>query len=390
MTEAPGANPQARTFPAATSGRWAAIGLFGVALLWFLQWAQPLLLPVAIAIAFTFLLAGLVRRLRRIGIPPPLGAAVVVVSLLGALMMMATSLAQPASDWVERVPATLRQMADAAGRLRDAVMPDRSAPPRPGRRSVVPAAAPATADSISERIATEGVTITRAVIGRFASFALSGVATVILLYFLLTSEHWLVSRTVEALPQRRARALLLGGVRQAEREIGIYLGTMSLVNFTLGIATGVGVNLIGLPNPVLWGSATALLNFVPYFGPLAIAILLTLAGGMTFGLGVAMLGPPAVFLFLHAVESNLVSPWVIGRRLRLSPLSVFLSVMLWGWLWGIGGALVAVPLLLALRAACKRTRRFKLLCGYLEGGVTPSPSLRSLLRVRPIPALSKR
>ncbi|MGE5336756.1 MAG: AI-2E family transporter [Gemmatimonadota bacterium] len=354
------------------------------ALAWLLHWAKPLLLPLAIAIALTFLLVGPVRRLRRLGIPPPIGSAIVVASLLGAVTLSGALLAGPATEWVERAPVTLRQMGEAASRMRAAVDPDPSAVPRPNKHAA--AKAPAAPDPISERIATEGLTITRAVIGRLVSFSLSAAATVILLYFFLTSEYWLVSRTVEALPRRRARALLLGGVRQAQREIGIYLGTMSLVNAALGFATALLLHLIGLPNPALWGVMTALLNFVPYFGPLAIAIVLTLAGGMTFGLGVGMLAPPAVFILLHAVESNLVTPWVIGQRLRLSPLSVFLSVMLWGWLWGFGGGLVAVPLLLALRAACRRTRSLKLLCVYLEGGVAPAPSLRSLMRIRQVPA----
>ncbi len=386
MTQPSAAESPRRALTAAAAGRWPMAVLAVVALAWLLYWAKPLLLPLAIAIALTFLLVGPVRRLRRLGIPPPIGAAIVVASLLGAVTLSGALLAGPATDWVERAPVTLRQMGEAAARMRAVVDPEPSASPRPSKRGVAQAAAPAAPDPISERIATEGLTITRAVIGRLVSFSLSAAATVILLYFFLTSEYWLVSRTVEALPRRRARALLLGGVRQAQREIGIYLGTMSLVNSALGFATAVCLHLIGLPNPALWGVMTALLNFVPYFGPLAIALLLTLAGGMTFGLGVGMLAPPAVFVLLHAVESNLATPWVIGQRLRLSPLSVFLSVMLWGWLWGFGGALVAVPLLLALRAACRRTRRLKLLCVYLEGGVAPAPSLRSLMRMRQIPA----
>jgi predicted PurR-regulated permease PerM len=87
-------------------------------------------------------------------------------------------------------------------------------------------------------------------------------------------------------------------------------------------------------------------------------------------------------LLIHAIESNLVSPWYVGRRLTLSPLAVFVSVMFWGWLWGIGGALLAVPMLVGLRSVCKRIRQMRLLCAYLEGGHHPAPSLRSLLMTR--------
>jgi predicted PurR-regulated permease PerM len=103
---------------------------------------------------------------------------------------------------------------------------------------------------------------------------------------------------------------------------------------------------------------------------------------MAFGINAGMFGPPAAFLVLHALEANFISPMVMGKRLRLSPVSVFLSVMVWGWIWGIAGALVAVPILLALRTVCKRWRPLKLVCIYLEGDATEPPSLRSLLHVK--------
>ncbi len=98
-----------------------------------------------------------------------------------------------------------------------------------------------------------------------------------------------------------------------------------------------------------------------------ITLLLLLAGSVAFGTGVAMLGPPAAFLLLHGIEANFLSPMIMGHRLRLRPVFVFLAVMVWGWLWGIAGAFLAVPLLLALRAFCKRTRTLRLVCVYLEG-----------------------
>ena len=139
---------------------------------------------------------------------------------------------------------------------------------------------------------------------------------------------------------------MLAGVRQAQRDIGLFISTMSLVNVALGVATGLALWAIGLPNPVLWGTTTAVLAFIPYLGPLLITLLLLLAGSVTFGTGVAMLGPPAAFLLLHGIEANFLSPMIMGHRLRLRPVFVFLSVMVWGWLWGIAGAFLAVPLLL--------------------------------------------
>ena len=107
----------------------------------------------------------------------------------------------------------------------------------------------------------------------------------ILLYFLLASERWLVMRTVAVVRRPRARALILSGVRQAQRDIGLFISTMSLVNVALGVATGLALWAIDLPNPVLWGTTTAVLAFIPYLGPLLITLLLLLAGSVAFGTG---------------------------------------------------------------------------------------------------------
>jgi predicted PurR-regulated permease PerM len=173
--------------------------------------------------------------------------------------------------------------------------------------------------------------------------------------------------------------LVQAALGEAQRDIGLFLGTMSWVNLGLGAATGLAMAAIGLPNPVLWGAVTAALAFIPYLGPAAAAVALLLAGSVAFGTGAEMLAPPAAFLALHAVEANLLTPLLMGRRLRLSPVFVFLSVMAWGWLWGVAGAFLAVPLLLALRAACRRARRLRPLCRWLEGDgeqVPPRPAAR--------------
>ncbi len=343
--------------PAATR---IGAGLLFIATVLLLQQARPLLLPVTIALVFTFVLAAPVRAMRRAGIHEYIGAGVVIAAVLGVIVLLAMLIAAPASAWWSRAPLIVHDLIDALERGRDTLFPYST--PAPLARAT--AAAP---DALGERLASEGWNFTRVAIGETISFALSASATVILLYFLLASEQWLVARTAAAIRRPRARALVLAGFRQAQRDIGLFISTMSIVNLALGVATGLALWLIGLPNPVLWGTTTAVLAFIPYLGPLLIAVLLLLAGSVTFGTGAAMFGPPAAFLVLHGIEANFLSPMIMGHRLRLNPVFVFLSVMVWGWLWGLAGAFIAVPLLLALRAACKRVRRLRLVCVYLEG-----------------------
>ena len=341
---------------AATS--WVGRSLLFVAIVFLLQQGRPLFVPVAVAIVFTFVLAAPVRALRRAGIHEYAGAGIVIGAVLGVVLLLALLIAAPAAAWWSRAPVIVHSLIAALERWRDLLFPYSV----PTTLSQAP-----RVDPLDANLASEGWLFTRLAIGETISFALSASATVILLYFLLASEQWLVARTIAAIRRPRTRALVLAGFRQAQRDIGLFISTMSIVNLALGVATGLALWFIGLPNPVLWGTTTAVLAFIPYLGPLLIAVLLLLAGSVSFGTGFAMLAPPAAFLVLHGIEANFLSPMIMGHRLRLSPVFVFLSVMVWGWLWGLAGAFIAVPLLLALRAVCKRVRRLRLVCVYLEG-----------------------
>jgi predicted PurR-regulated permease PerM len=367
--------------PAAASRRgWALRGVFFLALVFATREARPLLAPVLIAVLLTLALSPAVRWLRQRGVPEMLGALLLVVALMASTVPLAMSLARPAAAWWETAPTTVTQLLEQLDRLRAAIPGlHPPAPPRPGRTVAQPS------DPVKERLASEGVALTGLVLTRSLAFVVSFTATVILLYFLLASEHWVLSRVVEAVPRQRTRALLLGGVRAAQREIGHWLAVVGIVNCAVGLLMGLVLWMLGLPNPTLWGALTAVFCFVPYIGPMALMALLLLAGISTFDTGLQALGPMLAFVIIHAVESNVVSPLIVGRRLSLSPVSVFLSVMFWGWLWGIAGALIAVPVLIVLRSACRRTRGLRLARRFLEGDRREAPpTLRSLLRRPPV------
>ena len=396
---------------------WAWKGVFWIALIAFVKEAQPLLAPLVVAIMLAFLLSPFVRALRRRGVHEAAAAAIVVAMLIASGGILASALASPVAQWWERTPAMIGQLVERIDRLRASIPvfapPIVRAPPtRSGaestavRRSAAEAAAIAAAasaasaaeaarqravpDPLKERLASEGVALTGTLLRRAVSISVSIAATMILLYFLLASEHWVVSRVVEAFPRRRTRAMLLLHLRRAERDIGRYIGTLGLIYTVVGLLTMFCMAALGLPNPLLWGVIAAVLNFIPYIGPVVIAALLLLAALVSFEPGLAVFGPPAVFVLIHAIESNFVSPWFMGQRLVLSPLAIFVSVLFWGWVWGITGALVAVPILVGLRSFCQYNRQLRLLRIFLEGEHMRPPSLRSLLhssarRGRPAP-----
>ncbi|MFG6462606.1 AI-2E family transporter [Roseateles sp. DXS20W] len=355
---------------------WALRGLFVLAVVFTVREARPLLAPVLIAVLLTLALAPAVRWLRHRGVPEMLGALLLVVALLGSTAPLAMSLARPAAAWWEAAPTTVSQLLEQLDKLRDAIPGLHQPAPRTGRAALAPAT-----DPLKERLASEGVALTGLVLTRGLAFAVSASATVILLYFLLASQHWVLRRIVEAVPRRRQRALLLGGLRAAQRDIGHWLVMVGIVNGTVGLIMGGVLWMLGMPNPTMWAVVTAVFCFVPYIGPMAVTGLLLLAGLSTFDTVSQILSPALAFAFVHGVESNLVSPLIVGRRLALSPVAVFLSVMFWGWLWGIAGALIAVPVLIALRSVCRRVRGLRLLRRFLEGEQHEGPpSLRSLMQ----------
>ncbi|MGC4080030.1 MAG: AI-2E family transporter [Rubrivivax sp.] len=349
---------------------FALRGLFVLAALVFTKYAQPLLAPVLFALVLAVVLAPWVQGLRRRGVPEWVGAGVVVLALVASVLPLAIALAEPAADWWQRASQVLAELVARLQRLRAAI---------PGL-----GAGGAQADGpIAERLASEGMALTALLLERGLAFTLSAAATVILLYFLLASEHWLLPRAVQALPRPRQRARVLACALAAQRDIGRFLSALAVINLGVAVALALGLQLAGLPNPLLWGVASGVLNFIPYLGPVLIVGLLTLAGVVAFPDGWMALLPPALFLAVHAVEANFIAPWFVGRRLVLSPVSVFLSVMLWGWLWGMAGALVAVPVLIGVRAVSRRTPRLRWLGVLLDGRRVSTPTLRALLARRP-------
>ncbi|WP_158238922.1 AI-2E family transporter, partial [Roseateles chitinivorans] len=257
------------------------------------------------------------------------------------------------------------------------------------RRSAGRAPAP-PADPVRERLASEGVALTAQVLGGGLKFLVSAAATTILLYFLLASEHWVLSRCIELLPHRpRLRAMVLGGLRAAQRDISRYVASVTAINIGMGLVVAGTMWIVDLPNPGLWGALAGLLNFIPYLGPLIMCGLLlaaSLASSLADAGFAAMAAPVLAYLCIHGIESNFVTPMVIGKRLSMNPLSVLLSVMFWGWLWGVAGAVLAVPLLICLRSISQRNRHMRPVAVYLRGSDRPCPSLSALLRPAPSPA----
>lgn len=356
-------------WPGELALRWLAL----LALVFLLPLAKPFLLPVVVALLLAIVLAGPVRALHRRGISEPVGALIVVATLAALVGAIASLLVQPASEWLERAPSNMNQFMRSLDRLRDAIPLLRVTTESGGAESA----------SLGDSIATQGWTITRVVLDQLTGLAMAVASTIILLYFMLASEHWLVIRLMEHVPGRRARLNWLCMGRSVQREVAHYLWTMTLMNVVLGTATGLALWAIGLPNPLLWGTVTAVLNYVPYLGPLVIGALLFMAGILQFEELHLMVAPPLAFFGLNVIEAYVLTPLVMGKRLDLNPVFVFVSVMFWGWVWGVAGALVSVPVLLAIRNAMRHSRRWRNVSYWLEQPAPTSKTIGSMVRPEP-------
>ena len=325
-----------------------------------LRAARPLLLPLVFAPILTLLLAAPLRWLQRRGVPEPVGAALIVSALSGSICGIGALLAEPAARWWYTVPTALRSVLDALTRLHRDVLETGSV------------------DALRNSLATEGISLTRLVLGDVLLFSVEASATAVLLYFMLIGQRSLLGRVLVVLPTRRARIRLLSTLRHVERDIRRFIGTMTLANIALGAASGVALAALGLPHAGLWAVTIAVLAFIPYIGPLLITLMLLIAASLAFGSGPYMFVPAAVFLGLHALEANLISPWWMGYRLKLSRVAVFVGVMVFGWAWGVAGGFLAVPLLLVLRAATRGDTSLALLNVWLEAESTPLPGAAAL------------
>ncbi len=307
----------------------------------FLRFAQAVVIPITIAVLLNLLLAPLVARLRRAGVPPALGAGLVVAVLAFLLAYGATTLSAPAAEWLQRLPQSLREI-ELKLRL---LLPFLQAAQQAAEevQSLGESAAPrvevAGGDDLMRLAVLES--------GRVLAQA---VVVVMLLFFLLAAGGRFLRRLVRVLPSfgRKRRAVEVA--RAVQRDIVVYLGSVTLVNAGLGVAVAVAMAVVGMPTPALWGVMAGVLNFIPYLGAATTTVVIALVALLQFDTAAQAVLPPLLFLGLTSLEAYLVTPAFVARRLTLDPVAVFLSLVAWTWLWGAAGALLAVPLLVAFKA----------------------------------------
>lgn len=325
-----------------------------LAVLYTLYFAREFLLPIVFALLLSFLLSPVVRVLARFRIPTPLGAGIIILAILGLLGSGAFGLSGSVRDWAATAPQTL---GTAETRLDKIIRPvQRASKTAEQVASGVNTAAGNAGATKPREVVVRGPSLASRAFGTTQRSVASVLEVLILLYFLLAAGDLFLEKLVKVLPNLGEKRKAVQIARETESSISTYLSTAALVNIGEGIVVTGVMYLWGMPNPPLWGALVALFEFIPYLGALAMVVILSVAALTAFdSIGHALL-VPASYLLINLIQGNLVSPLLLGHRLSLNPVALFVGLAFWFWIWGIPGAFIAVPLMAT----------FKIFCDHIE------------------------
>lgn len=310
--------------------------------------ARAVLMPIVLALLLSFLLSPVVRWLARLRLPEPVGAAVVLLGIVGLLTLGLYGLWEPATRWGQRLPQYMAQMEFKIRSIKQAVEEFSEATEQVEKMTQMEE----DAAQSTLKVEAERSSLTGTVLNQTLNLLATVGAVTILLYFLLASGDLFLLKLVRVLPRFEDKKIAVTIVHEVQHDISHYLLTITLINIGLGVATSIAMFWLGMPNPLLWGVMAASFNFIPYLGAVASAVILTLVALFTFDELVRVLFVPGVFLVLTALEGGFVTPAIVGRRLTLNPVAIFIWLTFWGWLWGVPGMLLAVPMLAILKIIC--------------------------------------
>lgn len=321
-------------------------GIFLLLALYALKIGSDFFVPVILAFLLSFLFAPVVRLLHRLYIPLSLGAALVLFGLIGVLTFGIYQLAAPASGWMAKLPKAAAQLEYRLSNLKQTFREFSKASREVERITKFDTAG--TAQQVEVKKSSVGEIL----LGQTQGFLVSGGVMFVLLFFLLASGDMFLRKLVTVLPRFENKKLAVEISRQIEHDISRYLLTVTLINAVFGSAVGLSMYFIGLPNALLWGVMAGLLHFIPFLGAIVGISVVTLVALVTMDQLTSILLVPSAYLGLNLLEEYLFFPFLIGRRLLLNPVVIFIWLIFWGWLWGIPGALMAVPLLAIFKIVC--------------------------------------
>jgi len=319
-----------------------SIGLI-LALPFALRSGAEFFLPVTAALVVAIALVPLLEWFERRGVPSKLAAALCVVIFLLVAVFAVASIVLPAIDWVALIPKRI-------DRVRDALEPVLSLYQSLEKFIDKIVSQMATAPSVGRTVRLETPNSMLGLIAASAPHAaIQLFFALLVIFFFLAGWTAMRKSTIVSRGSFEGALTTARVIQQVVDATSTYIGTITVINVALGAITAAILWGLGMDSPLMWGGIVAVLNYIPYLGPIASALLLAFGGLMTFGDPWSALLPPAIFIGLHLVEANAITPMIVGKRLTINPLLILVSLSFWAWVWGTVGALLAIPLLIIIK-----------------------------------------
>ncbi|MBS0642768.1 MAG: AI-2E family transporter [Proteobacteria bacterium] len=336
-------------------------GLFTLAVLAALYVTAEVVLPVILAIILKLLLQPFVRLLERCYIPRLVGAILSVLLVLGIVAGTVSLLAGPATTWAARLPDAIPQLRDQLSFLRRPIEMTQALSRQVegiggGEVQVAPPGAALRPEGLVTKIFSSTATATS---GLFT--------TLLVLFYLLMSGETFLRRLVEILPRFHDKRAAVELSAHVERDVSVYLLTVSCINVLVGAATAGVMWLCGMPTPLLWGAIAFALNFMPILGPMVGVVIFLMAGILSLGVTWWAVLPAALYLGIHIAEGEVATPMLLSRRFTINPVAMILALIFCYWMWGVVGAVLAMPLLAITKIVCDDLRPLRAVGHLLEG-----------------------
>lgn len=308
-----------------------------------IYFAKMILLPILVAGFIALFASPLVRTLEGFRIPKPAASLCLEAALIAVLIYISSLLFEPAMRWLETAPVIGDRLANGVKEVSSSLGVGASA--GANQASAIEQAMDSTIVNLASMFAQTTILLT-----------IQTFAVIIMIYFFLVYGDDLMRNIVKAQQTFSDKKMTVIMFQVIRDDVSMYIMWVSLINLGLGICTAAGLALFGIEDALLWGALATILNFAPYVGPLILTAILTAIGFAEHEPLLQVLVAPSVFLVLNLIESQFVTPTVLGRRFNINPLLVVLWMFIWGWLWGVGGMLLAIPLLMCIKLALLHLR----------------------------------
>jgi predicted PurR-regulated permease PerM len=334
--------------------------LLGLALLAACYVAVEIVLPIVLAFVLMLVLRPVMRLFEKLRLPRMVGALAIILVLFGSCVGFGAALSGPAVSWAEKLPAGIPRLQERLTFLSKPIQTLQQFLHR--AEGLTQGTGPAVAT-----VAVQGSMLNDRVLSATRTIVSGLFTTVVVLFFLLVSGDLFLRRLVEVLPRFKDKRQAVNISQQIEADISAYLLTITTMNVAMGVATGIAATLCGLADPLLWGTVAFLLNFVPVLGPMIGVIIFVLVGLLSIDTFWLAFVPAGLYLLLHLIEGETITPMLLAKRFTINPVLVILALVFWYWMWGVPGAILATPMLAIAKIVCDRIEPLTPVGHFIEG-----------------------